>query len=98
MSMKIFAIPSDMYDRARDLTAALNDFKTATTQTKNAADKVTSGWEGDARNAFVAEQDTAIAFYKEMSRLMSEYIKAVKNAAKEYERNDKDCARLLRNT
>ena len=45
---------------------------------------VIAGWEGDAREAFVAEQENAIQWYRQVAEAVNVYISAIKAAAAIY--------------
>jgi WXG100 family type VII secretion target len=96
MAIRIHAILSEMDHAASRLTSGLADFSAATQNTKSAADRLASGWEGDARDAFVTEQDEAIRFYTEMAKLVSDYTARIVEAANAYRDTDAACAKILR--
>ena len=58
---------SELEAAANNLKAAVENYGQATTATKAAADTVSAGWEGDAREAFVAEQENAIQWYRQVA-------------------------------
>jgi len=96
MAIRIYAVIPDMGSAVSKLTKDVSDFSTATQQTKAAADTVAAGWEGDAREAFVAEQQEAIQYYAEMAQLVNEYIGKLRSASEAYTSTDAQCARILR--
>lgn len=87
---------SEVRECATKLQTALADFDTATTNTKTAADNLASMWEGDAREAFVAEQEKTVAWFQKMSEIVKTYIKALENAASAYEAFDIEGINLIR--
>ena len=96
MAIRIYAIIPDMNLAVSKLTTDVTDFSAATQATKEAADTVAAGWEGDAREAFVTEQREAIPYYNEMAQLVNDYIGKVRSASKAYTTTDAEGARILR--
>ncbi|MDO5377595.1 MAG: WXG100 family type VII secretion target [Clostridia bacterium] len=87
---------SEVRECANKLQTALADFDTATNNTKAAADSLASMWEGDAREAFVAEQEKTIAWFQKMSQVVETYIKALEAAASVNEAFDIEGVNLIR--
>jgi WXG100 family type VII secretion target len=87
---------SELKAAADKLQTAVNDYGAATEATKAAADTVAAGWEGDARNTFVEEQEQAIAWYKAVANAVSVYIAAIKAAAALYEALDVQGVNIIR--
>jgi WXG100 family type VII secretion target len=96
MALKIMAVLSELDASANRLTANLEEFRTATDNTSKAADTVAAGWEGDSRDAFVAEQREAMQYYGEMSRLVQTFIADLREARRDYQTADTEGARILR--
>ena len=96
MAIRIYAVLPEMEQAAGRLTAEAEEFRIATEGTRNAADALTRGWEGDAREAFVTEQQEAIAWYQQMNQLMLDHSKKLREAAQTYADTDAQCAQLLR--
>jgi WXG100 family type VII secretion target len=96
MAIRLYAVIPEMDRTVILLNEDISRFTEATENTKQAADTVAAGWEGDAREAFVREQEEAIGYYREMARLVTEYREKVGKASKAYTDTDARCAKLLR--
>jgi len=75
---------SELEAAASKLTAAVEDYGTATNATNAAAETVAAGWEGDARNAFAEEQANAVRWYQQVAQAVNVYISEIKAAAAIY--------------
>ena len=95
MSYKIHAVISEMNDAARTLDKVTEEFADAVSRTKQAASRLTDGWEGDARNAFVEEQEEAFAYYQLVNEKAKEHAELLRKAAKIYKETDEQAARIL---
>lgn len=69
---------------SQDMNKALEEYREAKEQVKSAAADLASAWEGDAREAFVASQETAYNWYTEISDIAEGIIMSVSNAAQRY--------------
>lgn len=96
MSLSFKVVKSQLTISAQSLTRQLESFRTSTEQTRIAADELGNMWEGDARNAFVAEQDHNLELYRQMERTVADFISAMKDAEVRYSETDSACAKLLR--
>ena len=96
MSLSFRVVKSELAVSARALERQLESFRASTEQTRNAADELGNMWEGDARNAFVAEQDHNLELYRQMERAVADFIAAMKEAEVRYSETDSTCARILR--
>lgn len=96
MAFTLHVVKSDLLATAQSLNVSVNEFITATDKTRIAAETVLAAWQGDARNAFAAEQEKNIQTYQQMARHMQDYIKAINDAQNAYTDTDANCARLLR--
>lgn len=96
MGLSFRVVKSELTAAAQTLQQHLDAFRASTVQTRNAADNLCSMWEGDARNAFVAEQNHNFQLYQDMERAVVEFISAMKEAETSYSEADQTCAQLLR--
>jgi len=94
--MKLGVTISELKAAADKLNAAVQDYSTATAATKAAADTVAAGWEGDARNTFVEEQENAVKWYQAVAEAVTVYLNAVKAAAAVYEQLDITGVNIIR--
>lgn len=86
---------SEVRNAASKLQAALADFEQATNNTKAAADTLCSMWEGDARNAFAAEQEKNVAWFGQMAKIVETYISALNVAAEAYTILDETATHII---
>lgn len=96
MAIRFMAVTNEMEFAAKKLEKEADAFRIAIRNTRSAAERLTSNWEGDARETFVAEQEEAIRWYEEMTDLVTEYKEKVRRAAEEYAATDHQCADILR--
>lgn len=87
---------SELKAAADKLNAAVEEYGNATSATKAAADTLAAGWEGDARNTFVEEQENAIQWYQKVAQAVQVYIAAIRAAAALYETFDIEGVNLIR--
>lgn len=76
---------SEVRSAATKLQQSLAEFGSATNATKAAADYLCDSWEGDARDAFAAEQERVVQWFHEMEQIVETYINALNTAANVYE-------------
>lgn len=87
---------SELRAAADKLNTAVEEYGNATNATKAAADTLAAGWEGDARNTFVEEQENAIQWYQKVAQAVQVYIAAIRAAAALYEAFDIEGVNLIR--
>lgn len=68
-----------------NIQLALDDYRDAVRQAKAAGDELAAEWEGEAREAFVAEQEKAYQWHIEMIDIVVAIIIAINGAKKSYE-------------
>lgn len=96
MSIRFYAMIPEMEQAVTRLAQCAADFSNATEATKAAADTLAAHWEGDARNAFVAEQENVIAYFVQMLQLVIEHMERISKASRAYTETDAEGARALR--
>ncbi len=83
---------SEMQKAANTISKAADEFRTAATNTLNAANTLADQWEGDSQVAFVAEQQKANDWYNKMMTIVDNYVTSLNNAAKAYQEADAQSA------
>lgn len=96
MSLSFRVVKSQLGVSSKTLEQQLEAFRASTNQTRVEADRLGNMWEGDARNAFVAEQEHNFELYQQMERTVADFISAMKEAEGLYSETDTTCAKILR--
>lgn len=95
--MTAFKVVTDeLRGAARKIEECLQAYEQANASAKTAADDLAARWEGDARNAFVEEQQKAFEWYAKMTALIRTYAAAMEKAAKTYDTADDEAARIIK--
>ena len=93
---KIEATISEMTKAANKIQGASDDFLKTAQSVLASAESLGKAWEGDSQVAFITEQSKAFEWYKKMTDLVNEYVKAIRTAANDYEDTDASAAALIR--
>ena len=83
---------SEMQNAANKIAQAAENFRNAAQQTFNAAQALSSTWEGDSQVAFLAEQEQANQWYNKMMEIVNTYVESLNNAARTYQEADEASA------
>ena len=92
MMAKFKATAEQMRSAAKKLESEALNYENASKAAKEAADQLTSKWEGDAREVFVSEQDRANTWYIQMAQIVRQYAQALDRAAQAYQTADQQAA------
>ena len=93
---KIEVTLSEMTGTANQVKKACDDFLESAGKVITAAEALSHTWEGDSQTAFIAEQQRANAWYKEMMNLVANYVSSLDSAAQLYENTDEESAAAIR--
>lgn len=74
----------DLVSAEVKIQQALADYREAVRQAKAAGDELAAEWEGEAREAFVAEQEKAYQWQIKMIDIVKAVILAIKGACQKY--------------
>lgn len=96
MSSRIEVTISELQSAASKITQSAADYKAAADNLKASADELAASWEGDSQVAFVAEQEHAYEWYKNMAAICERYAEAMQDAARKYTETDTEAASLIK--
>jgi len=88
MASKFEAQAQGMREAAKKLQTEAQSYETASNGAMTAANTLCGQWAGDARDAFMDEQNRAKNWYKQMADLLRDYASALNVAAQKYETAD----------
>ena len=94
--MEFHVVKSELPQAARELKSELARFEEAFRASRQSADALCGMWEGDAKDAFQAEQANNNRLFEQLIHSVEDYIKALETAGREYQNTDRECAQLLR--
>lgn len=80
----------------REITQAVSVYKSTVDKAKAAAQDLGSKWEGDARDAFMAEQEKAYNWHMNIADIAWAFGEALEHAAEQYESAESFVASLIR--
>lgn len=78
---------SELTAAAAKMNEAVTSYREAIGQVKSAADDLASKWEGDAKVAFVNDQNNAYKWYISLADVVDAMIEEARRVAKRYEDN-----------
>jgi len=96
MASRLEVTVSQLQQAATNISASADDYESAATALKNAADELASTWEGDSQVAFVDEQTRAYEWYKKMAEICRQFANAMQQAAQKYEETDAQATSTIR--
>lgn len=96
MASRLEVTVSELQQVATNIRASADDYASAATALKNAADELASTWEGDSQVAFVDEQTRAYEWYKKMAEICRSFADAMQQAAQKYEETDAQATSMIR--
>jgi len=94
--MKLHVVRSEVIEAAENLKRALDNFTDATNDARQAAEHLSSNWEGDRQKDFVREEENSQQCFKQMAKNVNNFIKALKKAEDSYGDVDRECARIIK--
>jgi len=96
MASRLEVTVSQLQQAATNISASADDYESAATALKNAADELAATWEGDSQVAFVDEQTRAYEWYKKMAEICRQFANAMQQAAQKYEETDAQATSTIR--
>ena len=84
MGMKLFVQMVELLQASAKMNEAMERYNEAKEAVQKAAETLASNWEGDAREAFWANQQEAYGWYSQIMLVVLEIIDLVKKVAQEY--------------
>ncbi|MBR2942556.1 MAG: WXG100 family type VII secretion target [Clostridia bacterium] len=94
--MNITVTISELVGAANSIKQANEAFRAAAEAMKQAAAALAEEWSGDARDAFVAEQEQIDSWYKTMAEVVDGYIAAMQQSAADYQETDNEAANIVK--
>lgn len=73
----------------REIEQSLQIYRDAVNQAKSAGDELASKWQGDAREAFVAEHEKAYEWHQSMIGIIVVIIASIKETVSRYQEADR---------
>lgn len=95
MDLYLLVSIAEMIAAANDMNRAMESYQEAVAQCKSAGDDLASKWEGEAKEAFVAHQETAFSWYKQMIQTVLQMVDVVRKAADEYTRMEETVKSII---
>lgn len=95
-SMTIFVHFSELMDCCKKLRQAIEYYNEAIGMTRGAAEELASKWEGEAKDAFVADQQNALRWYGALSSLAEAVAEAITQSGKRYSDTASHLADIMR--
>lgn len=80
-----------------EIIQAVAAYKEAANKAKAAGDALAAKWEGDAREAFVAEQENAYRWHISISDIVSAFAETLKSVASRYEEAERNVSSIIKN-
>lgn len=96
MASRLEVTVSELQQAATNINTSADDYETAATALKNAADELASTWEGDSQVAFVDEQTRAYEWYRKMAEICRQFARAMQQAAQKYAETDAQATSTIR--
>lgn len=87
---------SELQNAASKISQSNEALRETAAALKAAADDLASAWEGNAREAFVAEQEQIDAWYKQMAECVETYVGTMKTAAQKYVNTEAEAVKLIK--
>jgi WXG100 family type VII secretion target len=94
--MNIDMTAAEMTSAANKIEECIAQYEEASNAAKRAADDLTSKWKGDAREAFVLEQEQASAWYANMAQIVRTYVDALRKYAESLQNADATSAQNIK--
>lgn len=88
MSTRLSVTVSELRSAAAKLSNELSNYTEANSRAQTAANNLAGMWEGDAHDAFVAEQSTYAPLFQRIIEAVQGHIDFLNNAASAYEELD----------
>lgn len=85
MSMTLLVQVAELSAAAAKMNEALDSYREATTEVKNAAEDIASKWEGAAKDAFVADQNQAYNWYASLTDVVFAIIEEARRCIQRYQ-------------
>ncbi|MBQ4089909.1 MAG: DUF2974 domain-containing protein [Clostridia bacterium] len=82
--LTIFVHFSEMMECCEQLRRAIEYYNEAIEETRRAADELAGNWEGEAKDAFVEDQENALRWYMSLSEVASGVVRALKQNYSRY--------------
>ena len=89
---------SELENAAAKISRANENFRTAATNLKAAADALAQTWEGPSQEAFADEHVQIDNWYKQMADVVDQYVGTMQVAAQKYNETDENAAARIRNS
>jgi len=94
--MNIEVTISELVGAANSIKQANENFRTAAQAMKQASQALADEWSGDARDAFVAEQEQIDSWYVTMAEVVDTFIAAMQQSANDYNETDSEAANIVK--
>jgi uncharacterized protein YukE len=78
-----------------EILQAVAAYKEAVDRAKSAADALAADWEGDAREVFVTEQESAYRWHISISDIVSTFAATLKDTASKYQEAEQTIMNLI---
>ena len=96
MPLSIELTMSELVGATNSIKQANEAFRQAANAMKQAAQALAEEWSGDARDAFVAEEEQIDSWYATMAEVVDGYIAAMQQTAADYEETDTAAANAVK--